>query len=97
MSSVPLVHGRHIEVNLVSFNIGAIADELYTQGITAFGSKVAMFSAQLSEAKLMLVGLQEARSRQGGRSQAGGYRRVVPDPNSPAAGDIEFWFNIRII
>ena len=55
-----------------------------------------MLSAQFSEAKLMLVGLQETRSRQGGRSQAGDYCRVIPDLNSPAAGDIELWFNTRI-
>ena len=43
--SVFLVQGRHIEANLVSFNIGAIVDKLYTQGISAFGRKVAMLSA----------------------------------------------------
>ena len=93
--SAPLVHGRHIKANLVSFNIGAIADKPYTQRITAFGSKVALLSAQFSEAKFLLVGLQETRSRKGGRSQAGDHCRVIPDPNSLASGDIELWFNTK--
>ena len=46
----PVAHGRHIEANFVSFNIGAIADRPFTQGITAFGGKVAMLSAQFSKA-----------------------------------------------
>ena len=41
----PLEHGRHIEANFVSFNIGAIADKPYTQGITAVVTKIAMLSA----------------------------------------------------
>ena len=80
----------------MSFNIGATADKPYAQGITAFGGKVAMLSAKFSEAKLMLVGLQETRSKQGDRSQAGDYCRIIPDPNSPAAGDTEPWFNTKL-
>ena len=55
-----------------------------------------MLSSQFSEAKFMLVGVQETRSRQGGRSQAGDYCRVIPEPNSLAAGGIELWFNTSI-
>ena len=43
----------------------------------------------------MLVGFQETRSKQGGRFQAGDYCRIIPEPNFPAAGDIELWFNTK--
>ena len=44
----------------------------------------------------MLVGPQETTSKQGGRSQAGDYCRIIPDPNSPASVDIELWFNTKL-
>ena len=92
----PLAQGRHIEASFVSFNIDAIAGRPFQQWITAFGEKIAMLSAQFSKHQLLLVGLQETRSRQGGRTQSGDYCRVIPDPNSLAGGDIELWFNTRI-
>ena len=44
----------------------------------------------------MFVGLQETRSRQGGKSQAGDYCRIIPGPNTPAAGDIWLWLNTKL-
>ena len=55
-----------------------------------------MSSAQFSKHQLMLVGLQQIRSRQGGRTQSGDFCRIIPDPNSPAGGDIELWVSTRI-
>ena len=46
---------------------------------------------------LLVVGLQECRSKEAGTSQIGDYHKRIPDPKSQAAGDMERWFNTLIL
>ena len=87
---------RNIALSLASYNIGAVAENTYTNGVTAYAGKAYMLSDGFRKEKLMIVGLQECRSRKGGTSQIGDFHRVIPDPKGPAAGDVELWFNTKI-
>ena len=55
-----------------------------------------MLADGFAKEKLMIVGLQECRSKKGGTSQIGDFHRVIPDPAGPTAGDVELWFNTKI-
>ena len=43
--------------------------------------------------KLVIVGLQECRSKEGGTSQIGDYHRIMQDVKGQAAGYVYSWFN----
>ena len=55
-----------------------------------------MLADGFNKERLMVIGVQECRSKEGGTSQIGDYHRVIPDPKGQAAGDVELWFNIVI-
>ena len=78
---------------MASYNIGAVAEKTYTQGIADFAGKAYMLADGFKKEKLLIVGLQETRSREGGTSQIGDYHRIIPDVKGQAAGDVELWFN----
>ena len=84
---------RNIALTLTSYNIGAVAEKAYANGVTAYAGKAYMLADGFKKEKLMIVGLQESRSREGGTSQIGDYHRVIPDPKGQAAGGVELWFN----
>ena len=55
-----------------------------------------MFAEGFKKEKLLIVGLQECRSKDGGALQIGDYHRRIPDVKGQAAGDVELWFNTII-
>ena len=55
-----------------------------------------MLAKGFKKERLLVVGLQECRSKEGGTSQIGDYHRIIPDPKGQAAGDVELWFNTVI-
>ena len=60
---------REIAFTMTSYHIGAVAETSYIHGTTAFAGKVYMLAAGFRKEKLLIVGLQEARSKEGGTSQ----------------------------
>ena len=88
---------RNIALTMASYNIGAVAETTYANGVTAYAGKAYMLADGFKKEKLMIVGLQESRSREGGTSQIGDYHRVIPDPKGQAAGDVELWFNTVLL
>ena len=81
---------------LASYNIGAVAEKACVNGVTAFAGKAFMLADGFKKERLLIVGLQECRSKEGGTSQIGDYHRIIPDPKGQAAGDVEIWFNTVI-
>ena len=79
---------------MASYNIGAVAEKAYVNGVTAYAGKAYMLADGFKKDRRMVIGLQECRSREGGTSQIGDYHRVIPEPKGQAAGDVELWFNI---
>ena len=57
---------RHIALSLASYNIGAVAQHRYTNGVTAFAGKAFMLEEGFKKEQLLVVGLQECRSKEGG-------------------------------
>ena len=60
---------RDIALTLASYNIGAVAEKSYNNGVTAFTAKAYMLAEGFRKEKLLIVGLQESRSKEGGTSQ----------------------------
>ena len=56
---------REIAFTMASYNIGAEAEESRTQGITAFARKTYMLADGFRKERLLIVGLQETRSKEG--------------------------------
>ena len=56
---------RNIVLSLASYNIGAVAEKSYTNGVTAFAGKAFILAEGLKNEKLLIVGLQECRSEEG--------------------------------
>ena len=88
---------REIVFTMASYNIGAVAEKSYTNGVIGFDGKVYMLVDEFEKEKLQIVGLQECRSKDGGTSQIESYHRVIPDVKGPAAGDVDFLFNTVIV
>ena len=65
-------------------------------GVKAFAGKAQMLADGFKKDRLLVVGLQECRSKEGGARQFGDYNGISPDPKSQAAGDVEVWFNTVI-
>ena len=83
---------KEIAITMTTYNIGAVAEKPYTNGVTAFAGKAYMLPEGLQKERQQIVGLQECRSKEGGAAQIGDYQRVIPDVKGPAAGDVELWF-----
>ena len=83
---------RNIALSLASYNIGAVAEKANVN-VTAFAGKAFMLADGFENERLMVVGLQECRSKEGGSSQICDYHRIISDPKGQAAGDVELWFN----
>ena len=79
---------------MASYNIGAVAEKAYHNGVTAYPGEAYMFADGFRKEKLMIVGFQECKSREGGTTPTGDYQRVIPDPKGEAAGDVELLINI---
>ena len=62
-------------------------------GITAFAGKAYMLADGFRKERMLIFGMQETRSKEGGTSQIGDYHRISPDVTGQAAGDLELWFN----
>ena len=82
---------------MASYNIGAVAEKAYVNGVTAYAGKAHMLADVFKKERLMVIGFQECRSKAGGTSQIGDYHRVIPDPKGQAAGDVELWFTTAIL
>ena len=61
---------------MTSYNIGAVVEKSYTNGVTAFVGKSYMVADGLQKENLKTVGLQECRSKEGGAARIGDYQRV---------------------
>ena len=70
---------REIAFTIASYNIGAVAEQFYTQGITAFAGKAYMLADGFRKERPVIVGLQETKSKDGGFSQIGDYHRIISD------------------
>ena len=55
-----------------------------------------MLADGFQKGKLQIVGLQECRSKEGGKAQIGSYQRVIPDVKGQAVGNVKLWFNTDI-
>ena len=55
-----------------------------------------MLAEGFKKERLLIVELQECRSKEWGTSQICDYHRVIPDAKGQAAGDVEFWLNTVI-
>ena len=60
---------RDIAFIMASYNIGAVAEKAYNNGVTAFVGKAYMLADGFRKENLHIVGLQECRSKEGGTSQ----------------------------
>ena len=71
---------RNIALTLASYNIGTVAEKAYANGVTASAGKAYMLADGFKNERLMVVGLRESRSREGGTSQICDYHhRAIPD------------------
>ena len=58
---------RHITLpGVVSYNIGAVAKQVYVNGVTAFAGKVFMLANGFKQERLVVVGIWECRSKERG-------------------------------
>ena len=68
---------RDISFTLASYNIGAVAENVYTSGVTAFARKAYMLAEGFKKERLLVVEFEECRSEEGGTSQIGDYHRII--------------------
>ena len=87
---------RNIALSMASYNIGAVAEKAYVNGVTAYAGKAYMLADGFQKERSMVIGFQECRSKEGGTLQIGNYHSVIPDPKGQVAGDVELWFNTAI-
>ena len=73
---------RDIALALASYNIGVVAEKVYSNGVTAFVRKAYMFADGFNKKRLLVVGLQGCRSKERGTSQICDYHMIISYPKS---------------